>query len=332
VVNAGSALVERKSLSGRASGTSSESPTHRKLSYSRSNLSEWWKSWRRDAAVRACVDASVWALPEPQLLSAVDAVHVLEQRLAAVKLALVREVDGRGIAVAQGASSTTVWLRDRLRLSVGTARRMVATAAAVDAGPPPVREALAAGSVSAEQVGVIAETEEAERAALQRAERRAHRDRHLTLSAWPDGQTRITGSLDAEAGALLRAVLDPLTAPTGVDDDRSPGQRRHDALAEVCRLAVRAGELPDVGGDATQLVVTVGFDPLAGQLSAGSLDTGVLLTPQVVRRLACDCGHPARSTRRAGPSARHGPTAAVDQRGDSPGAGAARSRLRLSRM
>jgi hypothetical protein len=108
------------------------------------------------------------------------------------------------------------------------------------------------------------------------------------LSDQPDGHTRLTGSLDPETAALLRAALDPLSAPTGVGDDRTPGQRRADALAEVCRLALRTGQLPESGGDRPQLVVTVDFDGLTGRLGAGALDTGLLLTPAAVRRLGCD--------------------------------------------
>jgi hypothetical protein len=291
-----------------------------------------------DAAIGACVEASVWALPEPALAAAVDAVHALEQRLAAVKLALVREVDGRGVAVAQGASSTAVWLRQRLRLTVPAARRLVETAGSLDAAPVVVRDALAAGAMTAEQARVIADTvatvgrlagpQAAEKAAgllaeeagqfdpslLRRLGSRildhvapdladaaaakaleaeagyAERHRELTWSAQHDGRLRLTGWLDAEAGAILRAALDPLTDPGGPGDTRSPAQRRHDALAEVCRLVLRGGELPEHGGEPPQLVVTVGYDLLAGQLSAGWLDTGVQLTPQVVRRLACDAG------------------------------------------
>ncbi|MEU7919035.1 DUF222 domain-containing protein, partial [Micromonospora zamorensis] len=111
-----------------------------------------------DDAVAACVDAAAWALTEHELIAALDAAHRLEQRLAAVKLALVREVDGRGTAVAQGASSTAVWLRARLRLTIPAARRLVDLAACVDAAPTAVRGALAAGAVSVEQVRVIADT------------------------------------------------------------------------------------------------------------------------------------------------------------------------------
>jgi hypothetical protein len=61
--------------------------------------------------VTGCLDAPVWALPEAQLVGALDAVRAMEQRLAAVKLAMVREIDGRGVVAAAGASSTAVWLR-----------------------------------------------------------------------------------------------------------------------------------------------------------------------------------------------------------------------------
>ncbi|WP_406076465.1 DUF222 domain-containing protein [Micromonospora sp. NBC_00858] len=289
-----------------------------------------------EAAVAACGDAATWALGEHDLVAALDAAHRLEQRLAAVKLALVRAVDSRGTAAAQSASSTTVWLRDRLRLTVPAARRLVDLAAALDAGAPGVRAALAIGDISVEQARVIGDTvntvhtaagaeaadkavgvlvewagqfdptllrrlgtrildhvapevaDAANRAALETEARRSARDRHVTLSELPDGRLRLTGSLDAEAAGLLRAAIDPLTAPTGPDDPRTPGQRRHDALADLCRLTLRTGELPEHGAEPAQIVVTTSFDALTRQLDSGTLDTGLRLTPETVRRLACD--------------------------------------------
>ncbi|MEU8086163.1 DUF222 domain-containing protein [Micromonospora sp. NPDC049101] len=289
-----------------------------------------------DEAVAACVDDAVWALAEDELIAALDATHRLEQRLAAVKLALVREIDGRGTAHAQGASSTAVWLRERLRLTISTARRLVDLAAALDTGNPGIRAALANGDITVDQARVIGDTvatvhtsadaqaadkavgvliewagqfdptllrklgtrildhvapevaDAAAQAALEAEARRANRDRHLTLSELSDGRLRLAGILDTETAGLLRAAIDPLSAPSGPDDTRCAGQRRHDALADLCRLTLRTTDLPEHGGDPAQIVVTTTFDTLAGQLGPGTLDTGLHLTPDTVRRLACD--------------------------------------------
>jgi hypothetical protein len=51
-------------------------------------------------------------------------------------------------------------------------------------------------------------------------------------------------------------------------DERSAGQRRADALVEVCRLVLRTGELPESGGEPPQVSVVVRFAPLAAQVRA----------------------------------------------------------------
>ncbi|MGC4832965.1 DUF222 domain-containing protein [Micromonospora vinacea] len=289
-----------------------------------------------DDAVAACVDAPAWALPERELIAALDAAYRLQQRLAAVTLTLIREVDGRGTARTHGASTTAVWLRERLRLTVPAARRLIDLATALDTGNPGIRQALADGAITLDQARVIADTattvqatadtetadkavgvlvdwatqfdpthlrklgtrildhvapdiaDAAAQAALDAEARRATHDRHLTLSEQTDGRLRLTGTLDAETAGLLRAAIDPLTTPSGPDDTRSPGQRRHDALTDICRLTLRTGELPDSGGDPAQIVITTTYDELTRQLSSGTLDTGLSLTPEAVRRLACD--------------------------------------------
>ncbi|MET8120576.1 DUF222 domain-containing protein [Micromonospora sp. NPDC005189] len=289
-------------------------------------------------AVDDCADAALWALSDRELLASLDAAHVLAQRLATVQLGLVRELDARGLAVAQGATSTAAWLRERLRLTGRSARQLVQLAATVDAAPPAVRDALLSGAITVEQGRVVAETiaalpveagpevadkatqllvawadrfdpttlsrlgervlthvapdlaDQAELAALDRATERAEARRHVTLSEQQNGQVRLSGSLDTETASLIREAIDPLCAPTGEHDDRSPGQRRADALGEVCRLALRTGQLPDSGGDRPQLVVTVSMDALVNGVRAGTLETGERLTPSAVRRLACDAG------------------------------------------
>jgi len=288
-------------------------------------------------AVDACVATTAWALSDGELIDGLDRLQVEQQRLAAVNLMLmlVRELDGRGLAVEQGASSTAVWLRDRMRISASAARRLVELAAAVDTAPAVVRGGLAAGVLSLEQAHVVTRAlaalpaevgpavvdkaaatlvdyardyepvslrrlgerilqvvapdvaEEAERAALERAEQRAERDRHFTLSDAGDGAVRLSGRLGAEAAAVVRAALEPLCRPIP-GDTRTPGQRRADALVDVCRLALTTAELPDHGGEPPQVVVTVDYDLLARQLGPGLLDTGETLSPEAVRRMACD--------------------------------------------
>ncbi|MEV7984707.1 DUF222 domain-containing protein [Micromonospora sp. NPDC085948] len=287
-------------------------------------------------AVDDCAETALWGLSDDDLLASLDATQVLAQRLATIQLGLIRELDGRGLAVAQGASSTAVWLRERLRLSGRSARRLVQFAATLDAAPAAVRDALLSGAITVDQGRVVAETiaalpveagpevadkatqllvawadrfdptilsrlgervlthvapdlaDQAELKALQRATERAEARRHVTLSEQHNGQVRLSGNLDTETASLLREAIDPLCAPAGAHDDRSPGQRRADALGEICRLALRTGELPDNGGDRPQLVVTVSLDGLVNRVRAGTLETGIRLTPGAVRRLACD--------------------------------------------
>jgi hypothetical protein len=73
-----------------------------------------------------------------------------------------------------------------------------------------------------------------------------------------------------------------------VADERTYGQRRADALVEVCRLVLNTGDLPENGGDRPQLTVTIRFSDLRDQVGAATLDTGDRLTATHARRLACD--------------------------------------------
>jgi hypothetical protein len=135
------------------------------------------------------------------------------------------------------------------------------------------------------------QAEARELAALERAEERAYIARDLRLSQLPgDDRVRLTGWLDREGAAVVQAALDPLCAPrgSGAEDVRTPGQRRADALVEVCRLATACTDLPDNGGDRPQVVITVPFETLRTQLGAAMLDDGHLLSAAVARRLACD--------------------------------------------
>ena len=144
-----------------------------------------------------------------------------------------------------------------------------------------------------EQVLSIVAPEIAEQAdadAVARMDREAEAARCLTLTDLGDGRHRLSGYLTAEGAAIVNAAIDPLSKPIGAagTDERTAAQRRVDALVEVCDLALHTGTLPDNGGDRPQVVVTTDYDTLCGQLGCGLLDTGHRLSPETVRRMACD--------------------------------------------
>jgi hypothetical protein len=115
----------------------------------------------------------------------------------------------------------------------------------------------------------------------------------LRLSPLENGMLRLSGQLDPEAGAVLTAALDPLSAPNpseanGGRDSRPADRRRAEALIEICRRAAAAGGAAPATTKA-QIVVTIEFDRLADAVrGAGHTLDGTLLSPQTVRKLACD--------------------------------------------
>jgi hypothetical protein len=119
-------------------------------------VEEPWVAVRE--ALRECARTPVWARSSGDLVEGLDAVQVLASQVAALGLGLLREIDGRGIPAAQGAANTAAWLRDRYRLSPGTASRRVGLAAALDAQLPQTRAALSTGAINVEQAHLIAKT------------------------------------------------------------------------------------------------------------------------------------------------------------------------------
>ena len=104
-----------------------------------------------------------------------------------------------------------------------------------------------------------------------------------------------------EQAAVLEAAIGPLSAPvpneeTGERDLRPAGQRRVEALAEVCRrssaLDAHGQGADGAAGSAAALHVSIALTDLEQRTGAGevlgSTATGTLLSPEVLRRLACD--------------------------------------------
>ncbi len=293
------------------------------------------------AAIADLQSRPAWAASDDDSLVLVDSAQIAITQLTALQAIHVRELDARGYPAKQGATNVAAWLRDRLRISIYTARRLVKLGEQTDVRPL-IAEALTAGTVTVEQSEIIAaalrdlpadidattrdacETaliaqaaalepsllrtvgdrildyvapevaDAALQAKLDRDERRAHETRAFTMTPAAGGTVRLSGSLDAESAAVIRAAIDPLCKPTpgpdGARDERQPAHRRADALVEVCALALATDVLPANGGNRPHLTATFHLDPCSGAISAGMLDTGERLSPAAIRRLACDAG------------------------------------------
>jgi len=130
-------------------------------------------------ALDKTVGADVWSLCDDDLAAALERCEVLAARQAALSLRLLAEADGRDLGRRLGASSTTGWLRHRLRLRPGEAKTRVDLAHRLDTGAadgaggpvdfaanvgsagagrsmPATAAGLAAGAVSVEHARVIA--------------------------------------------------------------------------------------------------------------------------------------------------------------------------------
>src|SRR4051794_37083177 len=115
------------------------------------------------------------------------------------------------------------------------------------------------GGHTPEQVGRLARDLRDELDAAGVADREAHRHakRFLKLIPQADGMTRITGLLDPESAAIVKAAIDPITLPRRggprfvnpddqaraaaiIDDPRSTEQLTHDAFVELIRVGSHA--------------------------------------------------------------------------------------------
>src|SRR5829696_7484544 len=249
-------------------------------------------------------------------------------------------VDARGAAGPEQDRqfrSTAGWLRARSRMASGTATPAVRTARALFRGPlPATAEALCAGEISAAHAEVLAastlhlpdhvieDTEPTLLDAARRLDPTGLRQvvTHLQYTVDPDGadeqaqrrfarrgvwfsttvdrMVAVRGLLAPEAGQTLLAALDPLARPADHHDTRTGGQRTADALTELARRALEAGQLPKTGGVRPQLSVIVDLHslhhlegregPLGGEAGrlGGEIGWAGPLEPEACRRLACD--------------------------------------------
>jgi hypothetical protein len=226
----------------------------------------------------------------------------------------------RGIDL-EGHSSVTAFLKHRCRMTGGRAQRIVAMANRLRVLPF-VEKALSVGEVSFDQARVfthlpdhlledlardevtlvnavgslsVADTRrvvEYWRSAVDgpgcdaTAEELAER-RYLHASRTWEGMVKVDGLLDPVDGDLFLTALGAATPPRSQDDWRTPGQRRADALSDMARSFLDSGTAP--GTEKAHVVVLTDLAALQGD-GGGIHETanGQVLTPEAVRRIACD--------------------------------------------
>ena len=118
-----------------------------------------------------------------------------------------------------------------------------------------------------------------------------HRRRHLHASQSLGGMVRIDGELDPIGGRTVIIALRSLADAGAIDrvDDRTPEQRRADALVELCADHLQHGDVAESGGSKPQVIVTVSLDALRGRAGEPcELDAETVITPEAARRIACD--------------------------------------------
>src|SRR5664279_1821635 len=257
----------------------------------------------------------VAGLPDSALAADLVGLRVAVSRLESEFARRLVVFDRRGVA---GAVSTAAWLRGACRLSAGEAGERVRTARVLADDLAVSADALAGGVISYAHARVLASaagelpaeslptvepilveaarhTDSAGLRALctqvrtmldptgaEEAAALAHDRRHLSISATFAGTVVLDGVLDPEGGAT------PLAAPGGADDDRTPAQRRADALVELARRALDGAGLPSVGGERPHIQIRVDYATLLARTGTATLDWAGPLSAGAALRLACD--------------------------------------------
>ncbi|WP_165821213.1 HNH endonuclease signature motif containing protein [Nocardioides gansuensis] len=142
--------------------------------------------------------------------------------------------------------------------------------------------------------------EEAERRALEAAERRAAATTRLTLRRRGDGSVDLHARIPELAAARLKTYLDAYTSPrrdsltNGLTDpatgERLPAERLNGDAFVALLEAIDPTRLPQYGGKATTVVVTITEEQLRTGLGVATTSDGTLISVDQLRRLACQAG------------------------------------------
>jgi Domain of unknown function (DUF222) len=95
---------------------------------------------------------------------------------------------------------------------------------------------------------------------------------------------KIKGQLDSATFEVVARAIGAILKPAA-DENKSLGQRRADALGEICAYALDEGRLPAQGGERPHVAITMGLEQLTAGLRGANLELGGRIGPGEVRRL-----------------------------------------------
>src|SRR5689334_1988885 len=163
-----------------------------------------------------------------------------------------------------------------------------------DAGDEQLLAAFAGGLGLADLASLFAEMYVRARGDLPDQDReREFADREVKLATTIGGAGVMHGDLTAECAAAVAAVLDALAAPAGKEDDRTKGQRYHDALQEAMRRLTASGMLPERAGQPVKTWVHITLADLLRLQGSSALQEQ--WTEQVRARWAARRAHAAET-------------------------------------
>jgi hypothetical protein len=278
------------------------------------------------SALESSQAEDVDSVPHAVLEEGLEELQRAAQLLELERLRWLAAVDRRQPFLRDGYLSTSSWFAQRHRVAYSTAMSDVRMARALEAMPR-AREAAAAGHISTSATKVLAAALETDKEAFAESEpllvdaaiRHSVRDlqrvtahwrnaidsrkvfqlgddsfrerSHLHVSPTVFGIVRIDWDLDPETGeTVLTALQSSVDAAirSGDPGDRwTPGQRRADALGEICRRWLDSSDRPQVGGERPHITVTVEMEALL-KTGPGDFDHVGPIDGETVRRLACD--------------------------------------------
>lgn len=284
--------------------------------------------WRRAAEVcRGVAEAQVDGLDAGQVKAALRQVATARRALDAASARLVRAAEDLDAHRQDGATDTTAWLRDTTGVSARDAKAQTMLGRDLEMLPQ-TAAALAEGRIGTDQAATIgraarggrlgdaaatearllpqarqaperfarqvrAAEQEADGDLLAREERRARAQRRLSVVDRPDGLVELHALLDRVSAEFVRTGLDAFETLDGKDvpegQRRRPEQRRADALVQLARAALDAGEAPVKGQVRPHVAVVIDAEALGDPRGAGGETAfGGQISTGAVRRLLCD--------------------------------------------